>query len=1135
MGRKLTAIIGTLTLAVLCQLLPSWAAAQTKVSLGSVDNLYGIATQGVAITGGGIDNGSGGGSAYAGSLLGTSLSYNGVSFTIPAPGPNTAVQSKTISLPAGKFNTLSFLGAAVNGNQQNQAFIVKYTDGTSKTFTQSLSDWGGTPGGFAGESTVITTAFKILANGTTHNGSYKLYGYSFTLDSTRTVASFAMPANRNVVMLALDLIANKATAASPTFSPLPGTFTSAPTLTLASATPGASIFFTTNGTTPTTSSTKYTAPFKVAATETIKAIAKASGFTTSAVVSGVYTINASATPTATPTFSPKAGTYATPQSVSLSDATSGASIFFTTDGTTPTAASSKYTGAFEVSKTTTVKALGVASGHTNSAVASATYTISLSAPSGLSYPVPPTLLIGNAVSLTPSVTGSVTSYTVSPALPHGLALNATSGLITGKPTSVTAAATYTVKAANAAGSTTFALPLKVDSGPTVHLTATASTATGATLTYTWKTTDGKLLNTNGSQTDWELPAGFGLHFGYVMVSDGRSGYAVGRVVVNTDSFGAAQVIPIGLVETPVRPVAAALAPVRAGRAAAAPEAVPDERKPSVLFAAAPGAAAPGAARAVNPLTSSALTVSGSVELGDHNLAGITEPFFNVQVSPTVSLTTSTCLSDADCPSAVSTAKFGEFSLTANDPGPLGTTVTVDALSQSAGLATASFTLTQADLNNGHLLAPLLLGNTATPALTNITATYNGTAVGAFQLDWPNPSGQPSDGYPQQNWFLSYLGGDSKKSSCAYYLAVGAVTGCDANGNFSGAINFTQWQKQVQIDQFTPAGEVTTRATYVNVVDLNLTRSHHSILHPNAGGTATYVCNYAGPVDANGKPVTVNLPASTITPAQQTAVNNAVDNAIAGKNLVACVAMDYLSTPINDFAQFTRFLVFGPSGQLLPSVNLDGRGEKFLPGTCVACHGGDNYAGQYPSDGSGVPDIGAHFLPYDAGNFAFSNKAGLTDAAQEEAIYQLNQNILSTDATAATTNLVFGWYQNGHVLNQNYVPTAWSAHADVYKSVVARSCRTCHAAVSSSFDWDSIGPGDPAGTVGGTLGFTAYASDVCDAGTLTGSQDMPNSKVTFDRMWDSAGTSVDQIAKLTALYHSFGFLPSNKCVLRKAPH
>ena len=255
----------------------------------------------------------------------------------------------------------------------------------------------------------------------------------------------------------------------------------------------------------------------------------------------------------------------------------------------------------------------------------------------------------------------------------------------------------------------------------------------------------------------------------------------------------------------------------------------------------------------------------------------------------------------------------------------------------------------------------------------------------------------------------------------------------------------------------------------------------------------------------------------------------------GKNLIACVAMDYQSTPISDFAQFTRFLVFGPSGELLPSVNLDGRGEKFLPGACVACHGGDNYSGQYPTDGSGAPDIGAHFLPYDAGNFAFSTQAGYTDAAQEPAIYQLNQNILGTDPTEATVNLITGWYAGGEVLDKNYVPPAWSSQSDVYKNVVARSCRTCHAAVSSSFDWDSIGPGDPAGTIDGVPGFAAYAGDVCDGGTLTGSQDMPNSKVTFDRMWNSAGTSDDQIAKLTSLYHSFGFLPSNKCVLRKPPH
>jgi len=40
--------------------------------------------------------------------------------------------------------------------------------------------------------------------------------------------------------------------------------------------------------------------------------------------------------------------------------------------------------------------------------------------------------------------------------------------------------------------------------------------------------------------------------------------------------------------------------------------------------------------------------------------------------------------------------------------------------------------------------------------------------------------------------------------------------------------------------------------------------------------------------------------------------------------------------------FARFLIFGPNGDLLPSVNLDGNGEKFVPGACVACHGGRNY-------------------------------------------------------------------------------------------------------------------------------------------------------------------------------------------------
>jgi hypothetical protein len=175
-----------------------------------------------------------------------------------------------------------------------------------------------------------------------------------------------------------------AVAATPTFSPAPGTYTAAVKVTIADGTSGATIYYTTNGDTPTTSSTKYTEPIDVTVTTTIKAIAVHSGDGDSAVASGTYVINTEKQ-TAIPVFSPKAGTYTSVQFVTITDATTGSTIYYTTNGATPTTSSTKYTGAITVMGTVTIKAIAVASDYTESAVATATYTI-IGTPTALAYP-----------------------------------------------------------------------------------------------------------------------------------------------------------------------------------------------------------------------------------------------------------------------------------------------------------------------------------------------------------------------------------------------------------------------------------------------------------------------------------------------------------------------------------------------------------------------------------------------------------------------------------------------------------------------------------------------------------------------------------------------------------------------------
>ena len=173
---------------------------------------------------------------------------------------------------------------------------------------------------------------------------------------------------------------NTGTTATPTFSPAVGTYATAQTVTISDSTVASSIYYTTDGSVPSPANGNlYLGPITVSATETINAIGIAGvGYANSPVVAGVFTI---LTPAATPKFSLAAGTYGSIQTVSITDTTTGVAIYYTTDGSTPSATNGTlYAAPITVPVTETIKAIAIASGYNNSAVATAIYTISIVKP-----------------------------------------------------------------------------------------------------------------------------------------------------------------------------------------------------------------------------------------------------------------------------------------------------------------------------------------------------------------------------------------------------------------------------------------------------------------------------------------------------------------------------------------------------------------------------------------------------------------------------------------------------------------------------------------------------------------------------------------------------------------------------------
>jgi hypothetical protein len=313
-------------------------------------------------------------------------------------------------------STTSLNGQTVSTSLSLTPNPTSSTVGHQVLLTATLTPFSSGGNSTNGESVTFYSGSTSLGTGTLSSGVATLSTTALPTGTDSLTVKFAGDANFNAsTSTAVNFVVSAAApAATPTFSVPAGTYTSTQSVTITDSTTGAAIYYTTNGTTPTTSSTLYSGAITVSATETVEAIAVATGYTNSAVASATYTIQTQ-TAAATPVFSPAAGSYTSTQSVTITDATSGAAIYYTTNGNPPTTSSTLYNGAITVSATEAVEAIAVATGYTNSAVATADYIILVAAPGYTLSASPSTLTIqsgstaSTVITLTPTggFTGTV--------------------------------------------------------------------------------------------------------------------------------------------------------------------------------------------------------------------------------------------------------------------------------------------------------------------------------------------------------------------------------------------------------------------------------------------------------------------------------------------------------------------------------------------------------------------------------------------------------------------------------------------------------------------------------------------------------------------------------------------------------
>lgn len=458
------------------------------------------------------------------------------------------------------------------------------------------------------------------------------------------------------------------------------------------------------------------------------------------------------------------------------------------------------------------------------------------------------------------------------------------------------------------------------------------------------------------------------------------------------------------------------------------------------------------------------------------------------------------------------------------PAAFGTTQLVIAVLDSTGQTVV------ADSGPGTPGGPVDL------AVGGVTAANSSQQLTPDWLLSEDATGQPVENQAMAEAYYEGIDPQAKDSSGAYIDPAMDPTKVsrDSKATLTGWLQDNCFDPNSSDYGTAAAGADGAHATYTNNYDLGFGRDMYFVRC-----TASYIAAHPGVTAQPGDVASVVINYQDL------------EHAAAKDNPLLAVAMEW-SLDGSTGKHVTKFYVYAPDDRTgtfyrVLSANFDGRGQKYVPNSCMACHGGvppaipDGFASgmAYPASHG---DVDSAFLPFDLDSFLYSDtdpafsgqlalKSGYTRAAEEPKLKALNAFVyqIYTDSTecetappgqvagptdpcatqsneidrfAAAKALVEKWYggaptdpSNGNSYCDNAscehfgypaTPSGWSGQDSVYHNVFARNCRTCHTLNSAI--------GDQFSSSQTFLSLTKSTPYTLDEGL------MPDARLTMDRFW-----------------------------------